>query len=99
MRRDQASTPPKPDSEIVAKATNNSVSVGCGAGVGAGALDGNLPGEGIGAAEFMISFNVRMRRAPDHSTHANCAIATALTIGCDHGTIRDRDPDRSTKFL
>jgi hypothetical protein len=39
MRRAQASTPPKPDSEILAKATKSSPRVGAGAvGAGAGSL-------------------------------------------------------------
>jgi hypothetical protein len=49
IRRAQASTPPKPDSEITAKAKNSSAMLGCGAaagtsGVGADEL-GGLAGE------------------------------------------------------
>src|SRR6516164_3991987 len=50
IRRAQASTPPKPDNEIAAKAKNSSAIVGCGAaavwafGAGAGGA-GGPPGE------------------------------------------------------
>jgi hypothetical protein len=48
IRRAQASTPPKPDSEIAAKAANSSAMLGCGAaatgafGVCAGGAGGRL---------------------------------------------------------
>jgi len=50
IRRAQARTPPKPDSEIAAKAKNSSAMLGCGAaavwafGAGAGGA-GGPPGE------------------------------------------------------
>ena len=53
IRRAQARTPPKPDSEIAAKAKNNSAMLGCGAAAGTsavgadglGGLAGGLAGE------------------------------------------------------
>src|ERR1700733_14721506 len=67
MRRDQASTPPKPDSEMVAKAMNSSASVGrtgCGAGAGAGggAAAGVAVEPGIGGE--VMKFVYRPRADP-----------------------------------
>jgi hypothetical protein len=54
MRRAQAKTPPKPDSEIAAKAANSSAMVG-GGGAAVGGVLGTSAGDGVGgpAGEFI----------------------------------------------